>query len=158
MLKDDDYGYASGSAVHLADIYLKKGNPGEAKRYIDLAADYYVKEPRENNLPLIYEALSKYYAATGDPDLTRDEMIKRLGTSKDLFIEAFQYGFQTSFTDCIDSLRMKDAVTLLAQSDLPIAAIADSTGFGTVRTFQRQFRIQYNMTPKNYRNSVKKDG
>ena len=69
VLKYDDYGFASGAAIHLADIYLKKGKLAQAKSYIDSALCYYAKFPRESNLPFIYETMSKYYAATGDTKL-----------------------------------------------------------------------------------------
>jgi AraC-like DNA-binding protein len=70
MLKYNDYAYASGTAVSLADIYLKKGNPTEAKRYLDLAREYYNKmPPRDGRLLHIYEVMSKYYIATGNVKL-----------------------------------------------------------------------------------------
>jgi transcriptional regulator GlxA family with amidase domain len=62
-----------------------------------------------------------------------------------------------SFSEYINTLRLKDAVILLQQSDLSIESISEETGFGTVRTFQRQFQTRYGMSPKDYRNSTKKD-
>ena len=91
------------------------------------------------------------------PTLTRDDLIERLGTNRALFIEAFHYCFSMSFSDYVNILRLKDAVTLLEQSDLSIETISEKIGFGTVRTFQRQFNAKYNMTPKDYRNSVQKE-
>ncbi len=92
-----------------------------------------------------------------DPTLTRDAVVERLGTNKDLFIDAFQYCFRMSFTDYINTLRLKDAVNLLDQSDLPIEEISEKVGFGTIRTFQHQFLARYNMSPKDYRSQRKAD-
>jgi AraC-like DNA-binding protein len=91
------------------------------------------------------------------PVISRDYVIERLGTNRELFVEAFMYCFGMSFSEYINSLRLKDAITLLEQSDLSIDAISEKTGFGTVRTFQRQFQAKYNMSPKEYRNSAKRD-
>ncbi len=86
-----------------------------------------------------------------NPTITRDEVIARLGTSKNLFIEAFQYCFGMSFNDYITMLRLKSALILLQQSDLSILEISEQSGFGTVRTFRRQFNEKYGMSPADYR-------
>ncbi len=86
-----------------------------------------------------------------NPSINRNFLINRLNTNKDLFIESFQYCFEMSFSELINTLRLKDAIILLEQSDLSIEVISEKVGFGTVRTFQRQFRSKYNMSPKEYR-------
>ena len=70
MLLYDDYGYASGPAINLAEIYTNKGNLIEARHYIDLANDFYRKMPREGRLSRIYEVMSRYFAVTGNPNLS----------------------------------------------------------------------------------------
>ena len=87
--------------------------------------------------------------------LTRDSLVTQLGTNRELFVEAFSYCFGMSFPEYINSLRLQDAVTLLQQSDLPIEAISEKTGFGSLRTFQRQFLKKYNLSPKDYRKAEK---
>jgi len=69
MLKDD-LAFSTGPAINLAEIYLKKGNIIEAKRYIDLAKDCYNKMPRAGMLSRIYKVLNKYYAAVGNSKLS----------------------------------------------------------------------------------------
>ena len=86
-----------------------------------------------------------------NPNITRDYMIECLGTNRELFVEAFMHCFGMPFPDYINSLRLKDAIILLQQSDLSIDAISEKTGFGTVRTFQRRFQAKYNLSPKDYR-------
>ena len=92
-----------------------------------------------------------------NPSITRDYVTEQLGTNKNSFIDAFQYCFNMSFTDCINKLRLKDAITLLEKSDLPIEEISEKAGFGSLRTFQRQFQIHYNMSPKDYRKSLRSE-
>jgi AraC-like DNA-binding protein len=82
MLKHGDYGFSTGTAIDLANIYLKKGNIAEAKRYIDLSKNYYDKIPREGTLSRIYEALSKYYAATGNAMLSMAYMDSTVAENK----------------------------------------------------------------------------
>jgi AraC-like DNA-binding protein len=91
-----------------------------------------------------------------DSMLTRDDLIRRLGTNKALFMEAFSACFGASFPEYINNLRLKDAIILLEQSDTTMEEISEKVGFGTVRTFRRQFQAKYNVLPKEYRNSIKK--
>ena len=70
MLKWEDFGYATGPAVNLANIYLKKGNIAKAKHYLDLSLRCYEINPRVGMLSRIFEAQSKYYAATGNTKLS----------------------------------------------------------------------------------------
>ncbi|MDR0232625.1 MAG: helix-turn-helix domain-containing protein [Dysgonamonadaceae bacterium] len=90
-----------------------------------------------------------------NPALTQELVIKILGTNKGVFPKAFKYCFEMPFKDYINSLRLKDAVQLLEQSDLSIEEISDIAGFGTVRTFYNQFNAKYNMAPQNYRLSFR---
>jgi len=83
-------------------------------------------------------------------------MVQRMGTNRELFIEAFLFCFKMSFPDYVNSLRLKDAVALLEQSDPSIEDISHQTGFGTIRTFRWQFQAKYNITPKDYRKSAGK--
>ncbi|MDR0232954.1 MAG: helix-turn-helix transcriptional regulator [Dysgonamonadaceae bacterium] len=86
-----------------------------------------------------------------NPAITQDLVIEQLRTSRRLFSEAFEYCFNMKFNDYINSLRLKDAVVLLEQSDLSIEEISDKVGFGAARTFRRQFSEKYGISPKNYR-------
>ncbi len=68
--KSDNEGYASGPAATLAEIYLKKGNIKEAKRYIDSAKEYYDQMPGNGRLSQIYKVMAKHYAATSNDALS----------------------------------------------------------------------------------------
>ncbi len=86
-----------------------------------------------------------------DPAITRDDVIARLGTYKNLFVDAFQECFGMSFNDYITTLRLKDALSLLVKTDLSIEEISLQSGFGTARTLRRQFNDKYGMSPADYR-------
>ncbi|MDR0749974.1 MAG: AraC family transcriptional regulator [Tannerellaceae bacterium] len=117
--------------------------------------DDFCPESRKDKLCIEIRDLILRDKAYRNHAFSRDYVIERLGTNRELFVEAFMYCFGMSFPEYINSLRLKDAITLLEQSDLSIEAISEKTGFGAVRTLQRQFRAKYNMSPKDYRNSAK---
>ena len=117
--------------------------------------DEFCPESRKDKLCIAIRDLILRDKAYRNPGITRDYVIERLGTNRELFVEAFMYCFGMSFPEYINTLRLKDAVTLLQQSDLTIEEISEKTGFGTVRTFQRQFQTRYGMSAKDYRISAK---
>ena len=82
VLKGNDYAFASGPAIDLADIYLRKGKLPEAKYYIDLAKKYYDIMQREGRLPRIYEVQSNYYAAAGNSRLSMAYLDSTLQANK----------------------------------------------------------------------------
>ena len=90
-----------------------------------------------------------------NPAITQETVIESLGTNRRVFSEAMDYCLKMQFKDYVNLLRLKDAVQLLEQSDLPIEEISDKVGFGTVRTFQNQFSTKYNISPRDFRNTMK---
>ncbi|MDR1201041.1 MAG: helix-turn-helix domain-containing protein [Tannerellaceae bacterium] len=108
-------------------------------------------ESRKNELCIAIRDIILKDKAYRDPALTRDLLVERLGTNKNIFIDAFQYCFNIPFPEFINNLRLKDTITLLEESDLSMDEISQKAGFGSLRTFQRQFQNKYNMTPKEYR-------
>lgn len=113
-------------------------------------------EKRKDQLCIAIRDMLHKEKAYRDQTITRDNIVERLGTNKELFIDAFQYCFGMSFSEYVNSLRLKDSITLLEESDLSIEEISEKAGFGTVRTFQRQFQAKYNMSPKEYRKAAMK--
>jgi AraC-like DNA-binding protein len=117
----------------------------------DRIDDGFCPESRHDKLCLAISDLLLKDRIYRNPTLTRDNLVERLGTNKDLFIDAFQHCFDMSFPDCINKLRLEDSVILLEQSDLSMEEISGKVGFGTDRTFRRRFQGKYNMSPKDYR-------
>lgn len=113
--------------------------------------DDFYPQKRRVQLGVLMRSILLKERAYRDSTLTRDRMARRVGINKNLFVETFKWSFGMSFPEYINELRLNDSVILLKKSDLSIEIIADRVGFGTVRTFQRQFRAKYNMCPKDYR-------
>lgn len=123
---------------------------------IEDADDDLCPEKRKDQLCIAIRDMLHKEKVYRDQTITRDSIVERLGTNKELFIGAFQYCFDMSFSEYVNSLRLKDSITLLEESDLTIEEISEKVGFGTVRTFQRQFQTKYNMSPKEYRKASTK--
>lgn len=69
ITRPNDYAVASQHAVDIADIYLRKGDPATAKKYIDMALDYYVKTRIPEKDSEIYSVLTCYHTFIGNSKL-----------------------------------------------------------------------------------------
>jgi AraC-like DNA-binding protein len=83
--------------------------------------------------------------------LSRDSLMRELGVNRHDLEDAFLFCFSMHFSEYINELRLRDAVVMLEGSDVSIIEISEKVGFGTPRTFQRQFTAKYNISPKDYR-------
>ncbi|MBO7661443.1 MAG: helix-turn-helix transcriptional regulator, partial [Bacteroidaceae bacterium] len=56
-----------------------------------------------------------------------------------------------SLSDALLDYRLHHACELLENTDYILEVVAEESGFGSSRTFYRQFRNPYNLTPNAYR-------
>lgn len=68
---ENDYGCAAGAAILLADIYREKGKLAQSASFIKHAKHYIRKAEQPDRLRLLYPVMSKWYAATGDTEGSR---------------------------------------------------------------------------------------
>lgn len=86
-----------------------------------------------------------------NPDFKRDDLAKILFTNKNQIITALQTSGMGNFTDYINSLRLKEAISLIENTEDTFESIAYQSGFGSLSTFFRVFKGKYGMTPKTFR-------
>jgi len=90
------------------------------------------------------------------PGITRDRVIELLKVSRTDFIQAMNTYSGSNFTEYINNLRIDHALHLLVNlQDENIEIIAEESGFGSIRSFYRQFKSKYNMSPAEYRRLIK---
>ena len=68
---EHDYGYAGGSAISLADIYRHQGRLEQAGVFIAHAQEYIQKAGQPDKLRRLYPVMSKWYAAAGDMERSK---------------------------------------------------------------------------------------
>lgn len=89
-------------------------------------------------------------------DITRDDIIDILNVKRADFIQAIKESTGMSFIDYVNGIRMEEAIRLL-DKDISINLVAERSGFGSTRTFYRQFNERYNMSPSEYKKLVKQE-
>ncbi|MDP4133333.1 MAG: AraC family transcriptional regulator [Bacillota bacterium] len=75
--------------------------------------------------------------------------------NKEYLSRLFKSKTGMTITDYINSVRIKKACELLENTSLDVGFIAYSVGFGSATHFDRQFKKQLKITPKEYRKSKK---
>lgn len=91
-----------------------------------------------------------------DPDICRDMLTKRLHIQKNVFAQIIQTFAHTNFNGYINNKRLEYSIRLLKDyHNYTIEAVASDSGFNNVRTYYRQFREKYGMTPAEYRSLQK---
>lgn len=86
-------------------------------------------------------------------DLTIQELAGKLGLSVRQTERSIRQLYGMSFTNKKNQARMSVAARLLKSTTLPIAAIAEQTGFATLEYFCTIFKKQYGLTATAYRKS-----
>ena len=100
--------------------------------------------------------LSKVIAVINErysDDLTAEEMAKTAGMSYSYFSRYFKATVGLSYSEYLNSVRIKASEKLLIDSDLSVADIAVRVGFSNTSYYIAQFKKQLHMTPKRYKNS-----
>lgn len=74
-----------------------------------------------------------------------------VGVTPAAFSRFFRRETGKAFSTYINDVRCGAACLELRQSDRPIARIAEACGFASISHFNRQFRLRFGMTPRDYR-------
>ena len=107
---------------------------------------------------VLFKRLDKYLHETQcykNCHLERKELTTALLTNETYLFQAVKKVTGMTLQRYINSLRLNKARDILENNyNLNIESIASESGFRTPRTFYRQFRHKYNMSPTEYRNLI----
>lgn len=106
--------------------------------------------------PDALRALLLYLNHNYKQPLTRSQIAKAVGYNESHISHLFTDTFHMTLTEYLTSMRITDAVDLLARTDQSISQIALSLGFGSIRNFNRAFAKHVRQSPSAYRLSAKK--
>ena len=84
--------------------------------------------------------------------ITIQDVADNLHISRSHIAHIFRNKLRTSFSEYLNIKRITLACNLLNNSNLPITEIAYSTGFSSIRTFNRTFAKLKGCNPRQYRN------
>ena len=88
-------------------------------------------------------------------DITLDIIAEKLHLNKYYISHLINKRLKQNFNEYINNLRIAEACNLLRESDKKIADISEDVGFGTIRSFNRAFKLSIGVSPAEYRSNSK---
>ena len=92
-------------------------------------------------------------------DVSQEEFCQKLGTNRTYLSRMINQNYKQSFSDLLYKYRIGEACELLADQGnmyFSIEKIGSMAGFRNNATFHRKFKKQLFLTPKQFRDRVKK--
>lgn len=106
--------------------------------------------------PKIAEAI-EYINDHYTSNLTLREVASQLGLNESYFRHLFKDEMKISFKSYLTLLRLSSAQKLLISSSLSINEIIQDVGYSNISQFYKLFKLNYNMTPAEYRRRYGKE-
>ena len=131
--------------AYLMQVYALLG-----RQYLDTAAPH-TPAARKRIDPEIMNSVMTYISEHYMDDICLSDAAAFAGFSKYYFSRVFKEFAGVSFSEYLLVKRLNAASNLLIRTIQPIHEIAQSSGFGSVATFNRVFREQKKCTPTQFR-------
>lgn len=98
----------------------------------------------------------KYIEENFTEDITRDTIAEEFSVSRSYVTRIFSEQIRMSFRKYLGVMRAEYATKLMWSTPDSLTVIAEKAGFESQRTFNRIFKEIYEMTPKEFRNNIRK--
>ena len=103
------------------------------------------------NIQAIYQYITENY----NTKITLDNLCFLFGTNKTTLCKSFRQEYGTTILNYINSLKVREAKSLLRKNQLSATQIAESLGYESIHYFCRQFKKSTGQTPTEYAKSIK---
>ena len=117
----------------------------------------YVEHKSEKRIP---ESILSFLQQISTPDvfsLIINDIIAFSSYSHSHFIKIFKKYVGKTIIEYVTDLRIAYAATLLSSTDLSVITIASKVGYDNQSFFAQKFKSKYNVSPLEYRNSIRHD-
>lgn len=117
----------------------------------------YVEHKSEKRIP---ESILSFLQQISTPDvfsLRINDIIAFSSYSHSHFIKIFKKYVGKTIIEYVTDLRIAYAATLLSSTDLSVITIASKVGYDNQSFFAQKFKSKYNVSPLEYRNSIRHD-
>lgn len=111
-------------------------------------------ENRENDSMALTRRLLEYIWENFQKPLTLDHLAGELHVNKYYLSHIFSCKLQINFRDYLNRIRLNHAKQMIRTTGLSITEVWVESGFESQSSFNRIFRKQEGMTPREYRDSV----
>lgn len=85
-------------------------------------------------------------------DISLDQVAEAMGMSTFYFSRFFRTAYNQTFVEYLTAYRIRQAVRLLEETDIPVREIAPRVGYTDASYFSKVFKRHVGVTPTEYRN------
>ncbi len=136
----------------LIDILRLLARDTEARALASPAASLPPARADRSRIDRVLDHIHSHYAeGLSIPELADIAALSPSGLSR-----LFQREVRSSVSEYLTRLRIGEACALLSTGSRPVAHIAADVGYDSLANFNRQFRAQKQMTPRQYRQSFER--
>lgn len=117
------------------------------------------KEELKDDINLFqrYHSIYKYISNNYNNNITLQDIADKAFLSPQYLSHEIKYATGYSFTDLINLTRIEESIKVLLDSDKTLSEISEEVGFSHTRYFNKNFKLQYKMTPLQFRKKFKVD-
>lgn len=102
-----------------------------------------------------YHSISKYIYNNYNNNITLQDIANKEFLSPQYISHEIKYATGYSFTDLINLTRVEESIKLLLDTDKTISEISEEVGFSHTRYLNKNFKLQYKVTPLQFRKKYK---
>ncbi len=111
---------------------------------------------KKSSDPTTLQKVLNYCENNFTENITLDDVAKALFISKSYISHIFSDKIKMGFRYYLNSLRLSLAANYLKEGKLTVTEISYNCGFENIRSFNRAFKKQFNITPSSYRKDFHK--
>ena len=136
-------------------LLLDSNNENETETVIDIDHEIFTENvsPEIQKWKIKIETLIQEEKLYQNPELTLNDLAKKLETNASVISKTINQGFQMNFNDCINNYRIEAVKTMFANNEhekSTLLGIAFDCGFNSKATFNRAFKKNTGTTPKEF--------
>lgn len=114
-------------------------------------ADQFFHPQGDHRITEVMDLTLRYILGNLDTEIRMGPLAQQAGMSDSAFSKYMVRASNMTFTDMVRQLRLSQACRLLQQSNATVASISHSVGYTNLSNFNRQFRREYGLTPREFR-------
>lgn len=141
---------------HLFELFsILTRAPASERVYL---ADEWFMPQLDSQAAAVVDIVLEYVFTNYAGEVRMSEAAALVGMSEPTFSKYFKRSTGQNFSDLARKLRIAHARRLLERTDLPVSSICYEAGFSNLSNFNRHFRNDLGMTPRQYRRKWEQQG
>lgn len=155
--RNNDIALPKSQNGDLMSSFLKLKSVESCAEWFSNIIDIYAEGMKNKSLAIESKYMQSIleYIDKDIKNVTLNSISDKFSISTAHFSRMFKKQTGTNFSDYVTKKRLEHACQLLAETDMKISDIVSTMGYQNVNYFNKIFKLQYNVTPSQYRKQHK---